>query len=75
MPLTIWSSANGTRYQVGSRVVRAPTGSLAIALFKFESEPASSTPYTTRSTGAMAAPKVVHATTPTLDALRGRYRE
>src|SRR5439155_16760028 len=71
----IATSANSTRYHVGRRVVSAPIGSAPIAWFSFWSDAARSSPYTTSNTGATAAPNVVHATTPALDAERGRYRE
>ncbi len=64
--------ANGTRNQVGSKVVSAPIGSAPIAALRVLDEPASSRPKTSRNTGAMVAEKVVHPTTPRLDDRRGR---
>ena len=64
--------ANGTRNQVGSSVVSAPTGSRPIASESFCEEPASSRPKMTRITGPTAPPNVVQPNTPRPDALRGR---
>ena len=64
--------ANGIRNQVGSTVVRAPIGSAAMPSLSSVEEPASSSPNTTRSTGASAPPRVVQPTTAPLPAVRGR---
>ena len=47
-------------------------GSVPIAVLSLASEPASSTPNTMSTMGAALAPKVVHHTTPPLEARRGR---
>jgi hypothetical protein len=62
----------GTRNQVGNNVANAPTGSLPIAELSCDDEPAKRRPKKTRMTGAIDEPKVVHQTTPLVDALRGR---
>ena len=66
------TSANGTRYQVGSRAASAPTGSAAIAVLSLPDEPASSSPNTSRMTGASEEPNVVQPITPRLEDRRGR---
>ncbi len=64
--------ANGTRNQVGSRVVSAPIGSAPIALLSLAEEPASSRPKTSRKIGATEDPNVVQPITPRLEDRRGR---
>src|SRR4051794_5976391 len=66
------TSANGTRNQVGSRAASAPIGSAAMALDRSVDEPASSSPNTSSTSGAIEAPNVVQPTTPPDDAVRGR---
>ncbi len=63
---------NGTRYQVGSSVVSAPIGSLAMASLSLLLESASRMPNRVRTIGAAAPPKVVQPKTPRPDACRGR---
>ena len=69
------TSANGTRNHVGIAAASAPTGSLPIAVDRSGDEPASSSPNTSSTTGAIEAPNVVQPTTPPDEARRGRYRE
>ncbi len=66
------TSAKGTRNQVGSRSVSAPIGSAAILVDRSCDEPASSSPNTSNTSGAIDEPIVVQATTPREEALRGR---
>ena len=64
-PLTserIAASRNGTRNQVGSSVPRVPIGSATMPANSSSDEPASSSPKTTRITGATAPPKVFQPT-------------
>ena len=63
---------NGTRNQVGSSVPSAPIGSSPMAAESSLSEPASSSPAISRTTGASAPPNVVQPTTPRVGGLRGR---
>jgi hypothetical protein len=64
--------ANGTRNHLGSSVVSAPIGLAPIAELRPLDEPASSSPNTSRNTGAMAAPNVVQPMMPPPEARRGR---
>ena len=69
----IATRAKGMRNQVGRIVVSAPMGSSPIASESASKlEPTSRTPKNTRTTVGSAAPKVVHPTTPLVDAVRGR---
>ena len=66
------TSANGTRNHVGSKVVNAPIGSVAMAALSSCDEPASISPKINSTTGPSDAPKVVQPTTPALEACRGK---
>ena len=64
-PLTrarIAASRNGTRNHVGSSVPRVPIGSETMPADSSSDEPASSSPKTTSSTGAIAPPRVFQPT-------------
>src|ERR1035441_7040238 len=67
--------ANGTRNQLGSRVVSAPIGSAPIAELRLADEPASSSPKMNRMIGAADEPNAVQPITPLPDDRLGRERE
>src|SRR6478672_8268582 len=56
------TTMNGTRYQVGSSVVSAPIGSLAMLSLSLLLDSASKMPNTVRTTGATAPPNVAQPT-------------
>ncbi|MNC81026.1 hypothetical protein D3C75_1340310 [compost metagenome] len=53
-------------------MVSAPIGSALMAVRSSGSDPASSSPITSSTTGASEAPNVVHTTTPRPEVCRGR---
>ena len=66
------TTMNGSRYQVGSSVVRAPIGSALIASDRSLLDSASMMPKTVRTIGAAAPPNVVQPKTPRPEDARGR---